>query len=220
MLIIKRTVDDVGVSYYSSSYSDMDRFALIVEHFYANEAYLLDADQASSTYRSLLYLKAAVYLFKIPNVVANKLFDKPLAPNVPLDEYGNPAPIDVEPWDGFLIDHAAEVNVLADYCSTPPPTPSILIPGPLPSPPDYIYYQSNYNLLGQNIPHLSTYIFFNTADGKYYADQNPFSLLVPDGYYDSPNETFGTLHKYYHIVNGSVTQILNIIVDPNGPVGP
>jgi hypothetical protein len=87
-------------------------------------------------------------------------------------------------------------------------------PLPIPSTSD-IFYQADYNLLGQFIPHLYTSIFLNGSNNKCYID-NSFSSFVPDGYYDSQAEVVNNLHKYYHIVDGSVIEILLVTVDPNG----
>ncbi|QNN41188.1 hypothetical protein [Pedobacter roseus] len=87
-------------------------------------------------------------------------------------------------------------------------------PLPIPSTSD-IFYQADYNLLGQFIPHRYTSIFLNSLNNKYYID-NGFISFVPDGYYDSQSELVNNLHKYYHIVDGSVIEILLVTVDPNG----
>jgi hypothetical protein len=214
--IIKRTVDDVGPSYYSTLYSSDDRFQMIVMHMFANESIYLDVSHAAgSNHRAYLYLKAASMLFTIPNVIANKLFDKPLAPVDPVDG-GSPTPIIIEPWQGFIIDHTPAINIFNNYCVTSTPT-IIYLPNPLPTT-AILYYLTIEDAKNTIVDKsLDTQIFLNISDNKYYTNAN-FTTVVPNGYYKHPNDYSN--NTYYHIVNGVITEVLTIIVDLEGPMEP
>jgi hypothetical protein len=199
-IIINRAAMNFGSTYYNSNTTPEERLQMIINNVQANELYLLE-DLGTFYY----FFVIATFDFPIPHIVAQKLFDLPsnFVGNVDPNGFYNT----IQPWNGFLID--CSQTSLSPYCSIG----QMFLPNPLAP---GIYYQSQFNLLGQYIPHLYTTIFLNAIDNKYYVDNN-FTSLVPNGYYDSATEVVGVNHKYYHIVNGSPVEILSIVVDPNGP---
>ncbi|MRG46128.1 hypothetical protein GFS24_13445 [Chitinophaga sp. SYP-B3965] len=74
-----------------------------------------------------------------------------------------------------------------------------------------IYYKTELSELSLFVPQLYTDIYLNPTDLKYYSDL-AYTILVPDGYYDSPNEIVGNNHKYYHIVGGVVVARYGIVI--------
>lgn len=196
-LIIKRFVDahmDTD-AYYSNMLSPAERFRGIISVMLPTESYLFDDEHFPLTYG--YFMVVSELSINIPEIVAVTLFEKdPL--QVGTNQFYH--------WNGFIID--SSLNNLNHYCPSP-----ILLPNPLP---ENIYFQSQYNLLGQFLPHFGTTIILNSQNNKYYIDSS-FSQFVPDGYYDSPSEILLNNHRYYHIINGIVVEILNIYVDPNGP---
>jgi hypothetical protein len=205
-VIINRAIALYPNSSYYYATTGSDRMYSILGSFHLSEDYLLDDP---FTLRYLITI--ANMNFPIPHIVAQKLFD--LSPSFIGTPDGGGAYATLQRWNGFIIDCSQSTLTDANCYSTSTFT---LFPWPLPS---TIYYLTDRNLVGQYIPQYATSIFFNLQDEKYYSSI-AYTSFVPNGYYDSPNDIFNISHKYYHIVDGVVTETLNVTVDPNGPVGP
>lgn len=197
-VIINRAAINFGTRYYNDTIDPLERFEMILNNVQSNEHYLIE-DQEAIKY----FYVISTFKFPISHIVAQKLLDLPLSFVGSVGANGLYSSI--QPWNGFLID--CSQTSLSPYCSIG----QIFLPNPLPSGSESIYYQIDYNLIQQDVPQLDTHIFQNPFDLKYYSNSNPYTTLIVDGYYDSPSEVLGNNHKYYHVIDGYVKEVINVI---------